>query len=296
MMGQSPLPTRQQEPRGQRARGTFLKRARQAGWRGWMGTIFSKAATSQVGQHGVRLASVLGRTLRQGAVFGTRVRLPHASVIAVLFKLRRGLTANLVAVAGDTWVHSRNLAYFATAYKLLVYLARVAWDTAGLPTVEAAGKPSGGVFSARPSHPLQAAAAAAVASTLVWSRFSHINYQILLYVIARVVVSLGRLVAEKALPASAAPSFPAAYPYLAAAAWAAVMVLFEFRPDLLQGSMRRSMEGLYHFDAPDVTSADFLPSPMWCAVAAFTVAWAWRNGGRAALADAFRVLAGAARP
>jgi len=269
-----------------------------------MGAVLSRMLGKQAAAHASRVAGLVGRALRQGVVVGTKVRLPHSAVSATLFKLDRGVTANLVAITRDTWVHSRNLAYFATSYKLILYLSRLAWERGGLPTTLPAGSEPPrdlrasalALLSARPTHPAQVALAAGVASALVWASPSVISYQILLYVLSRVVISAGRLASEvRGTPFEGMP-FARVYPALAVGVWVAVMLLFEYRPDALQSSMRRSMEALYHFDGPELAAGDLMPSPMWCGVAAFVVAWAYKSGGARAVLDAFRVLPRPVRP
>lgn len=283
----------------------------------WMGGVLSKAfASVRLPTALTRLLGVVGRSLRAGLVYGTKVRLPHAVTIAALFKLEKGITANIRSVCGQTWEHARNLAVFAAGYKLAVFATRWLWTTAQIPEAVASATTSGStpsvgldaslwkrmeiaakeVWSARPGHPLQAAIAGAVVAHFVWGRYSTINYQILLYVLSRVVISTGRLLSARGIPPFSWFTFEQAYPTLAVAVWAAVMVLFEFEPTLLQASMRRSMEGLYHQDGPDITLSDFMPSPVWSAVAAFVLAWAWRNGGLTAVLEAFEIRASQARP
>ena len=152
------------------------------------------------------------------------------------------------------------------------------------------------LLSARPTHPAQVAVAAGLASAAVWASPSVISYQILLYVLARVIISAGRLAAEARGTPFEGLSFRTVYPSMAVGVWVAVMLLFEYRPDVLQGSMRRSMEALYHFDGPELGAGDLMPSPMWCGVAAFVVAWAYRSGGAAAVLDAFAVRPRPVRP
>jgi peroxisomal membrane protein 4 len=282
-----------------------------------MGGVLSKVFSAvPVPQALTRVLGVLGRSLRAGLVYGTKVRLPHAVTIAALFKLNKGMTANLVSICGQTWEHARNLAVYATGYKLAIFAIRWMWtaarlhetvppadvslrlvsDADGASLLERLEAVAKEVLSARPGHPMQAAIAGGLVAHFVWGRYSTINYQILLYVLSRVVISVGRLLSAKGVPPFSWFTFEDAYPTLSVAVWAAVMVLFEFEPNLLQGSMRRSMEMLYHQDGPEVSTNDFIPSPVWSGVAAFVLAWAWRRGGIAAVLEAFQIRASPARP
>jgi peroxisomal membrane protein 4 len=277
-----------------------------------MGGVLSKLS----GRGTSRVAGIGLRALRQGLLFGTKVRFPHSIVIAALFRFQRGAVVNLLSVSQDTWEHARNLAYFAALYKVGIVALRALWAAAKLPetatheplfasTVAAPLAGSwlenlGGfldlladgarsVMVSRPSHPLQALVAGGVASSLVWAKFSHVNYQILLYVLARTVLSAIRILSAQGVAPFSQITFQEGYPWMAIVVWALVMMFFEFFPDQVQSSMRRSMEALYHSDSSPASVEDVLPSPMFFAVAAFLFTWTWRRGGLSALSRLFQV-------
>lgn len=127
--------------------------------------------------------------------------------------------------------HARNLAVYATLYKLTLYLLRTTrpsrkelhYDTflAGL---------LGGyvVFGRRgaASRPQ-----------------SSVNQQITIYVFARVVLALAKLlVTHGFVPDPAGRTSSMAWPLFASLSWAAVMYLFRWYPDMLQPSLRSSMK------------------------------------------------------
>ncbi|NXS04357.1 PXMP4 protein, partial [Oxylabes madagascariensis] len=56
---------------------------------------------------------------RNGAVYGAKIRAPHALVMTFLFK-SGSLREKLKSIAQATYAHSRNLAYFVFTYKGLL--------------------------------------------------------------------------------------------------------------------------------------------------------------------------------
>ena len=102
---------------------------------------------------------------------------------------------------------------------------------------------------------------------LTWANYSSVNYQILLYLVSRVLVALVKLWSKKGFDSCTSQvHFKQAYPYLACATWALVMWLFEYHPELLHPSLSASMEELYHDSNVWRHVKDFLPSPATMAV------------------------------
>ncbi|KAG7129894.1 Peroxisomal membrane protein 4 like [Verticillium longisporum] len=177
---------------------------------------------------------------RNGAVYGTKVRFPHALVMIFLFRsgtLRE--KAGLVFRATRT--HARNLAKFATIYKLTMLLLKHYGPTPGK------------------EGPHDALLAGALGGYLVFGgrgarsgRIPSVNQQIVVYVFARVVLALARLAVKPGvgLPRVSEPGASAsishyAWPVFASGSWAMVMYLFRWHPEDLQSSLRSSMTYIY---------------------------------------------------
>lgn len=98
----------------------------------------------------------------------------------------------------------------------------------------------------RPEHPAHALVAGAVGGYFVWGQWSALSHQVLMYVSIRVLAGLGKLVIGQSNGDDGAPSHWRTQHRLAAtSAWAAVMYLWETRPDVVQPSMRKSMDEIY---------------------------------------------------
>lgn len=163
----------------------------------------------------------VARGLFRGASYGAKVRLPHALVTALLFG-KGTIRSKAAAVALATWTHARNLGLFVALYKAALWL------------VDRAGGGGG----------MEIAAAGFVGGFLVFGRETAVNSQINMYVLARVIVGAARLAVSKGWIPVRVPEN--VYGIYAGVVWAAVMVLFEFQPEVLQRSLRQSMEYLYH--------------------------------------------------
>ncbi|KAI0409633.1 peroxisomal membrane protein 4 [Xylaria palmicola] len=178
---------------------------------------------------------------RNGAVYGAKVRFPHALVMVFLF--RSGSfrdKADLVFRATRT--HARNLAKFATIYKLVCYALKHYGPTPGK------------------EGPYDSLLAGLVGGYFVFGgrsrrsgKISSVNQQIVIYVFARVVLALARLAVRpggRGLPlvSREAPSAlitQHAWPVFASVSWGLVMHLFRHHPDDLQPSLRSSMNYIY---------------------------------------------------
>ncbi|KAI1775631.1 peroxisomal membrane protein 4 [Hypoxylon cercidicola] len=187
---------------------------------------------------------------RNGAVYGAKVRFPHALVMVFLFRpgtIRQKLSLVLRA----TRTHARNLARFAFIYKLACYVLKHYGATPGKEgryDSFVAGLLGGyAVFGGRSRKS---------------GKISSVNQQIVVYVFARVVLALARLAVKPdgrtGLPLVSRERVSArisyyAWPVFAATSWAAVMHLFRYHPDDLQPSLRSSMTYIYqqsdHWDS-----------------------------------------------
>ncbi|XP_026853063.2 peroxisomal membrane protein 4 [Electrophorus electricus] len=158
---------------------------------------------------------------RNGAVYGAKIRAPHALVMTFLFR-SGSLKSKLKAIAQATYMHSRNLAYFVFTYKGLQALQE-----------HIQGK----------SLAYHSFLAACLGGWLVFGDNNNINSQINMYLLSRILFALSRLAVEKGyVPQPKKDPFP----LLAAIVWGVVLWLFEYYPHTLQPSLQTSMTYLYH--------------------------------------------------
>ncbi|XP_076471764.1 peroxisomal membrane protein 4-like [Babylonia areolata] len=159
--------------------------------------------------------------LRNGAVYGAKVRFPHALVMTFLFR-NGSLQSKAQAIMEATVTHSKNLAQFVFLYK-------------GLTALMALLQP-------QPSQ-LHSPLAAFIGGYLIFGKYNKVNEQINLYVMSRTVYALARLAVKRGYVSE--PRGPA-FPWFAAVVWGLVLWLFEYEGDTLQPSLRSSMTYLYH--------------------------------------------------
>ncbi|XP_020669882.2 peroxisomal membrane protein 4 [Pogona vitticeps] len=164
------------------------------------------------------LAVVKG--FRNGAVYGAKIRAPHALVMTFLFR-NGSLQEKLKAIIRATYTHSRNLAYFVFTYKgLMAFQSRMQ------------GK----------KIPVHSFLAACIGGWLVFGENNNINSQINMYLLSRILFGLSRLAVEKGyIPEPKQDPFP----LFAALVWGIVLWLFEYHRHTLQPSLQSSMTYLY---------------------------------------------------
>ncbi|RYP53293.1 hypothetical protein DL768_001650 [Monosporascus sp. mg162] len=186
---------------------------------------------------------------RNGAVYGAKVRFPHALVMVFLF--RAGTVRQKAALVWRaTRTHARNLAAFAAIYKGTCYLLKHYGSTPGK------------------EGPYDNFLAGLLGGYLVFGQRSRrsgkvpsVNQQIVIYVFARVVLALARLAVKPGghgLPLISDEGVSArisrhSWPVFASLSWALVMHLFRYHPEELQPSLRGSMTYIYqqsdHWDS-----------------------------------------------
>ncbi|CAH2292665.1 peroxisomal membrane 4 [Pelobates cultripes] len=153
-------------------------------------------------------------------LYGAKIRAPHALVMTFLFK-SGSLQEKIKAILQATFTHSRNLAYFVFTYKGL------------LATQE---KLHGSRWQ------FHSFLAAMVGGWLVFGDNNHINSQINMYLLSRVLFGLSRLAVEKGyIPEPKHDVFP----LFSALVWGFVLWLFEYHRHTLQPSLQSSMTYLY---------------------------------------------------
>ncbi|CAH1757514.1 24306_t:CDS:2 [Entrophospora sp. SA101] len=163
------------------------------------------------------LAIVKG--FRNGAVYGAKVRFPHALVMTLLFR-SESLKDKLILIFKATKQHSKNLAFFVTTYKTMMYLQKLI-----------VGKEQNG----------HSFIAGLIGGYLVFGENNNVNQQIVLYVFARIMIGLAKLPVSHKVMNEPNNSFP----IFAALVWGTVMWLFRHNRDVLQPSLQSSMQYLY---------------------------------------------------
>jgi len=190
------------------------------------------------------------KAARNGAVYGSKVRFPHALVMVFLFR-SGSFREKVWLVYKATRQHARNLASFAVVYKSSMLALRYLDPTPG-------GK----------EGPFDTFFAGLVGGYAVFGRGKQgsVNQQIVIYVFARVMLALAKISMEPR-PQAATLDIPAhilseetrtkikanAWPVFASLSWAFVMYIFRWYPDTIQPSLRSSMKYIYvqsdHWDS-----------------------------------------------
>lgn len=182
----------------------------------------------------------------------------------MIFLFQSGtLREKLRGVVRLTFEHTKNLALFVGVYKMVLAVMRQNKQIIDPGSVTTpVGKPA--------AH-WHAAVAGAVGGYLVWGRYSGVNYQIVMYLLARVMIAIVRVLAKRGVRPFSDHKFDAVYPALATVTWATVMWLYENEGSSLHASLRKSMEFLYDESCRWQNGvADFLPSPATAAVCLLT--------------------------
>ncbi|KAK5990784.1 Peroxisomal membrane protein 4 [Cladobotryum mycophilum] len=194
------------------------------------------------------------KTARNGAVYGTKVRFPHALVMIFLF--RSGTFREKCSlVFRATRKHATNLAKFASIYKITMMLLKNYGPTPGKegPYDAFFAGLLGGyiVFGQRSKR---------------YGKISSVNQQIVIYIFARVALALARLAVKPGTGFNKLSSEPLAsqisyyaWPAFASLSWGMVMLLFRHHPEDLQSSLRSSMTYIYK----DCNSWDSLRTLVW---------------------------------
>ncbi|GFF38855.1 peroxisomal membrane protein 4 [Aspergillus udagawae] len=181
---------------------------------------------------------------RNGIVYGSKVRFPHALVMIFLF--RSGAFREKVGlVLNATRQHARNLATFALIYKGSMIVLR---------NVNPTGVGKEGRYDSF--------FAGLLGGYAVFGRHkTSITQQIVIYVFARVVLALAKLSVQPNMhPLSSLITTESrarieanAWPVFASLSWALVMYIFRWYPETLMSSLRSSMVYIYsdsdHWDS-----------------------------------------------
>ncbi|KAG8131857.1 putative Peroxisomal membrane protein [Naja naja] len=157
---------------------------------------------------------------RNGAVYGAKIRAPHALVMTFLFK-SGSLKEKLKVILQATYTHSRCLAYFVFLYKSLMAMQS-----------RMQGK----------KVPLHSIIAACIGGWLVFGENNNINNQVNMYLLSRILLGLSRLAVEKGYIPQPKQDTSKIF---AAVVWGIVLWLFEYHRHTLQPSLQSSMAYLY---------------------------------------------------
>lgn len=170
----------------------------------------------------------LVKGLRNGLVYGTKIRFPHALVMVALFRSGT-MREKAVMILTMTKTHARTLGLFVLTYKSTMLALR---------NLRTDGKEMGS----------DSFLAGLLGGYLVFGRGkqSSVNQQIVIYVFARVMLSLAKVAVKKGVVPDADGKVSAnAWPVFASLSWAMVMWLFRWHPETVQSSLRNSMVYLY---------------------------------------------------
>lgn len=185
------------------------------------------------------------KAARNGAVYGAKVRFPHALVMIFLFRSGT-VREKLALIFRATRTHAKNLAKYASIYKLTMLFLKK--------------------FGATPGKegPYDTFFAGLLGGYLVFGRrskrghISSVSKQIVIFVFARVCLSLAQLSIQphvgiiKSSELSKRISHDA-WPVFAALSWGSVMWLFRWYPDTIQSGLASSMDYIYvqsdHWDS-----------------------------------------------
>lgn len=189
----------------------------------------------------------LVRGLRNGLLYGTKIRLPHALVMTLLFRQGQ-VSQKLKSILKVTYEHASKLGTYVVIYKLALKVLEVLQQQASR--------------TERVAPSWHAAVAGAIGATVVWRGYSSVNMQILMYLLGRTLVGAGRALAKEGVwPLTEYTFKEHGFPLLSVATWAAIMYLHHGHKPALQGSLSSSMDFLYNDSETWSSWRDFLPSP-----------------------------------
>lgn len=178
---------------------------------------------------------------RNGVVYGTRVRAPHALVLNLVWS-KSPYSSMPAKIYNVTKTHALGLGYSAVTFALVRGLLRYLQGTTRVWHNALAGFLIGSLFWGDPNN--------------------GVHIQMMMYMLARVVCALYQLFASKC--AIAVP--PVAYRVYMGCLWCLTILFLMYSPDKLQASMTQSLEYIFKdsgkfnnwYDLFVVNSADTL--------------------------------------
>ncbi|KAL1986943.1 hypothetical protein VTN96DRAFT_5360 [Rasamsonia emersonii] len=178
----------------------------------------------------------LVKAARNGAVYGAKVRFPHALVMIFLFRSGT-FREKIKLVLKATRQHARNLATFAVIYKSTLF---------ALKYLNPAGSGKEGRYDTF--------VAGLLGGYIVFGRNpGSISQQIVIYVFARVMLALAKMAIQPNMHPLSSLITPEvrtkisenAWPVFASLTWALVMYIFRWYPESIVSSLRSSMTYIY---------------------------------------------------
>lgn len=209
-----------------------------------------------------------------GARYGVKVRAPHALVMTFLFNKELTTVQKFKKIIQLSAQHAVNLTKFAFLYKVIIAalkavsrplkdlekskIFRLLGGTIVSTLVN--GPLPGESFLVESSHHLgdishrqqgltpaghpqklhHALVAGAIAGYHVWGEYNGLNLQVLYYLTSRVLVGAYK----RYVPVKRNTRF---YSLLSALVWGVALMLYEDQPQVLQPSMRSSMDEIYRY-------------------------------------------------
>jgi len=202
-----------------------------------------------------------------GIRYGVKIRLPHALVMTVLFQKNRSPSEMINTIFKLTRNHALNLAAFATIYKTILALLKAAsislhspnlgansgimrWVGRQLIELLVEGSSTGQRLVERPPglpvRNLHALIAGSIGGFIVWGSYTKVNVQINLYLLSRILMGVGKRYGFTVEDDK--------YPWFAALVWGAVMFLYEDNGKVLHPSLAASMDEIYRYESPVLSS------------------------------------------
>lgn len=158
--------------------------------------------------------------LRQGIVYGAKIRFAHSLVQAFLFR-REPWSERIRFIIRMTYIHAKNLGLFVFFYKTLRLIVSSVFDL---------------------SKPWSTFICGFIVGYFIFHERNSVNEQLILYLLSRIILGLVRYAQKrKWLSNIQRPIFP----WFAAFVWGIVLWLFECHREVLQPSLTRSMIYLY---------------------------------------------------
>lgn len=170
------------------------------------------------------------KAARNGAVYGAKVRFPHALVMVFLFRSGT-LREKLYLILKATRQHARNLATYAIVYKSTMLFLRITSPTGKEATMHTflAGLFGGYTVFGRGIQ-------------------SSVNQQIVIYVFARAMLALAKLTVKEERGMSQVVRTKVtrnAWPVFASLSWGIIMWTYRWHPETIQPSLKSSMKYIY---------------------------------------------------
>lgn len=168
--------------------------------------------------------------LRNGFVYGVKIRFPHSLVMTFLFRNERysqpdnfSLKKKLRFIMDATLTHGSNLAKFCFIYKFCMIAMRKIMGE---------------------EKSIHAFISGLIGGYVVFRSNSPVNQQIILYLTARVLMGFFKLASNRQLLPDI--TTPKGFNIHAAVIWGLVMWLFRHETDVLQPSLQASMQYIYN--------------------------------------------------